>query len=100
MPTTARLLRQIKDFLFSPRNVHKYFKERLAEAGLPQSVRLHDLRHSHISWLIRDVQDLRSVSAVAGHAQVSTTIERYAWLLPGYNKEVAKRIEGMFKVSE
>jgi len=85
---------------FSPRNVHRHFKEKLAEAGLPQSIRMHDLRHSHISWLIRAGQDIKSVQAVAGHAQASTTIEIYSHLLPGYNKEVANKIEGMFKVTE
>lgn len=85
---------------FSPRNIHRHFKLKLDEAGLPQTIRMHDLRHSHISWLIRSGQDIKSVQAVAGHAQASTTLEIYAKLLPGYNRDVANKIEGMFKVSE
>lgn len=85
---------------FSPRNIHRHFKLKLAEAGLPDSTRLHDLRHSHISWLIRAGQDIRSVEGAAAHAQASTTIEIYSHLLPDYNREVANKIERMFPLTE
>ena len=87
------------DTPFSPRNVHTYFKENLDKAGLPQTVRLHDLRHSYLSWLVRSGVDIRSVSGVAGHTQLSTT-QRYVWTLPGYNKEVSNKVEGMYPVTE
>lgn len=85
---------------FSPRNIIRHFKLKLKAAGLPMETRIHDLRHSHISWLIRSGQDIKSVQALAGHAQASTTLEIYSHLLPGYNREAADKIEGMFKVTE
>ena len=81
---------------FSPRNILRHFKFKLKEAGLPAKVRIHDLRHSYISWLIRSGQDIKSVQAIAGHAQASTTLEIYGHLLPGYNKEAANKVQGMF----
>ncbi|HLO34294.1 MAG TPA: site-specific integrase [Anaerolineales bacterium] len=81
---------------FSPRNILRHFKLKIKEAGLPMATRIHDLRHSYISWLIRAGQDIKSVQATAGHAQASTTLEIYGHLLPGYNREAADKIEGMF----
>lgn len=84
---------------FSPRNIIRHFKLKLAEAGLPNNTRLHDLRHSYISWLIQAGQDIKSVQAIAGHAQIGTTLNTYAHVLPGYNREAAKKVDDMF-VSE
>jgi hypothetical protein len=39
----------------------------------------------------------REIQEIAGHAQVSTTLSIYGHVLPGYNREVAKKIEGMFQ---
>ena len=75
----------------------RHFKLKIAEAGLPIETRVHDLRHSYISWLIASGQDIKSVQAVAGHAQSSTTFEIYSHVLPGYNREVAKKVEVMFQ---
>jgi integrase len=82
---------------FSPRNVLRHFKSKLSEAGLPQEVRLHDLRHSVISWLLASSKiSIKDAQALAGHAQASTTIGIYAHLLPDYQRKTATAIEGLF----
>jgi len=78
----------------------RHFKLKLIAAGLPIETRIHDLRHSPISWLRRSRQGIKSVQALARHAQTSTTLENYLHLPPGYNYETADKIEGMFKVTE
>ena len=82
---------------FSPRNILRHFKQKLEEADLPESTRIHDLRHSFISWLLASGTSIRDVQEIAGHAQVSTTLSIYSHVLPGYNREAAKKIEGMFQ---
>jgi integrase len=81
---------------FSPRNILRHFKAKLQEAGLPETTRVHDLRHSFISWLLASGTSIRDIQAIAGHAQASTTLAIYSHVLPGYNKEAAKKIEDMF----
>lgn len=87
-----------KNTPFSPRNVVRHFKFKLAEAGLPKETRIHDLRHSYASWLLQNTS-VKDVQMLLGHAQATTTLNLYAHVLPGYNQEAAKKVEGMFGVS-
>jgi integrase len=50
-----------------------------AAAGLPEDLRLHDLRHNFASLLINSGWSLYDVGRILGHANVSTTA-RYAHL--------------------
>ncbi len=40
-------------------------------------LRFHDLRHSYATWLVSDGVPINDVSAVMGHEQTSTTLDRY-----------------------
>jgi integrase len=84
---------------FSPRNVARHFKMKLKEAGLPVETRIHDLRHSYATWLLQNTS-VKDVQMLLGHAQASTTLEIYAHVLPGYNRDAADKVEGMFGVSD
>ncbi|MGH3605066.1 MAG: tyrosine-type recombinase/integrase [Pseudonocardiaceae bacterium] len=46
---------------------------RYAHGGL----RFHDLRHSYATWLVSAGVPINDVSAVMGHEQTSTTLDRY-----------------------
>lgn len=86
---------------FLPRNIVRHFKSKLVEAELPAETRLHDLRHSVISWLLASGGiSVKDAQGLAGHSQASTTLNIYGHLLPGYSKKAAPKIEGMFEVSE
>ncbi|MDR6989123.1 integrase [Paenarthrobacter nitroguajacolicus] len=51
--------------------------------GLTKSPRIHDLRHTHASWLIQDgAMPLFSISRRLGHASVRTTEQVYGHLMP------------------
>jgi integrase len=79
---------------FSPRNIIRHFKQKLVEAGLPPETRIHDLRHSYASWLLKTTS-VKDVQTILGHAQASTTLTIYARVLPGYNREAANKIDGL-----
>jgi integrase len=49
---------------------------------LTKSPRIHDLRHTHASWLIAQGTDLFVVQRRLGHESITTTMDRYTHLLP------------------
>ena len=48
--------------------------------GLTKRPRIHDLRHSHASWLIAEGVDMVSVQRRLGHESIQTTVDRYTHL--------------------
>jgi integrase len=50
--------------------------------GLEVRPRIHDLRHTHVSWLIAQGVQLPAISRRLGHESITTTIDRYGHLLP------------------
>lgn len=50
--------------------------------GLKKSPRIHDLRHTHASWLIQDGVSLFTISRRLGHASTRTTEQVYGHLMP------------------
>jgi len=64
-------------------NLHnRSWKPLLKCAGLPHSVRFHDLRHSCISLLLARGVPVKVVSEMAGHADISVTLSVYGHVLP------------------
>jgi integrase len=51
-----------------PRNVTRHYKEMLRRAGLPESTRFHDLRHTAASLLVAQGVHPRVVMEILGHS--------------------------------
>lgn len=60
---------------------HQVWRPAVADAGLENGVRIHDLRHAHASWLLAGGADLQIVKERLGHGSIATT-ERYLHTLP------------------
>ncbi len=60
-------------------------------AGLPH-VRIHDLRHTHVTLAIAAGANLKAVSKRVGHARASITMDLYAHALPEQQAEVSDKI--------
>lgn len=58
-------------------NAWKPGREKAQALGLKKSPRVHDLRHTHASWLINGGTPLPVVQARLGHENITTTIARY-----------------------
>jgi integrase len=80
-----------EEFLFTSRRGtplrHQNFYDRVwkpsvQRAGLVAGLRIHDLRHTHASWLISAGRPLPSIQRRLGHRSITTTIDRYGHLLP------------------
>lgn len=60
----------------------------VARSGLPV-IRLHDLRHSHASLLLKSRVPVKVVSERLGHATPAFTMTVYQHVLPGMQAEAA-----------
>jgi integrase len=79
----------------SPRMVTRVFRRYADRAGLPATIRLHDLRHTAITNAISQGEDILIVAAFAGHAKTSTTVDVYSHLLPKRAHEAARRMRSV-----
>jgi integrase len=64
--------------------------DRHGAAALARGPRIHDLRHSHASWLLAAGVDLLTVSRRLGHESITTTADRYGHLLPESQRRAAE----------
>ncbi|MGH8859759.1 MAG: site-specific integrase, partial [Jatrophihabitantaceae bacterium] len=55
--------------------------------------RIHDLRHTHVSWLIAGGLPLPNIQARLGHESITTTIDTYGHLMPVGNELAAQIID-------
>jgi integrase len=62
-------------------------------AGL-DGLRLHDLRHTHASWLISAGVPLTAISRRLGHASISVTSDRYGHLMPEVDAGIMATLDG------
>jgi integrase len=58
------------------------FHASTARAGLPEDLRIHDLRHTFASLFLVDGGDIFKLSKILGHSSVRITEKIYAHLLP------------------
>ena len=60
-------------------------------AGLPATLRFHDLRHTHAALLIADGWHPLAISRRLGHSTMTVTMDRYGHLLPSLEAELLAR---------
>ncbi|MFN2512520.1 MAG: tyrosine-type recombinase/integrase [Pyrinomonadaceae bacterium] len=73
------------------------FKSVLVTAGLPQTIRQYDLRHSFVTTSLIAGVDPKTVSQEAGHASVAFTLDHYGSVLEEMHVTASDKREGLFK---
>ena len=53
----------------------------------------HVLRHTHITQLLRDGENIKVISERAGHSSVATTLDIYGHVLPGMQEAAALKVD-------
>ena len=56
-------------------------------------IRIHDLRHTHATLLLKAGVHPKVVSERLGHASVAITLDIYSHVLPGLQEAAAKRFD-------
>ncbi|MBW4043335.1 MAG: site-specific integrase [Acidobacteria bacterium] len=64
-----------------------------AETPIGKWPRIHDLRHSHVSWLISDGISLPVIQRRLGHESIQTTVDRYGHLSPDMLTQPAEAMD-------
>lgn len=64
------------------------------KSGVPQ-IRIHDIRHSHVSLLINQGFTAVAIAERVGHKHISTTMNVYAHLFPNRQELLVKALEQM-----
>ena len=83
-----------RDKPFNPDLYSQIFDRLVARLDLPK-IRLHDLRHTHATLLIRDGEPLKVVSERLGHANAAFTMTTYQHVMPGMGANAARRFANL-----
>ena len=75
--------------VINPNYLRQVFDRHVARSALPR-IRLHDLRHSHASVLLKEGVPLKVVNERLGHANPAFTLSVYQHLLTGMQADAAK----------
>lgn len=79
-------------FYFTKGGIEKEFQRITEKSGLPR-IRLHDLRHSHASFLIHKGISPIEIARRLGHESVKTTLDTYGHLYPDSDSNLADILE-------
>jgi len=73
---------------FRPDSISQAFKRAAVKIGLP-GMRLHDLRHTAITYMLEAGENPKTVSEFAGHATAQFTMNQYAHVLEQSKKKAS-----------
>ena len=65
----------------------------LDAASLPRSIRIHDMRHTCASLLIRQGVHPKAIQHHLGHSSINITMDRYGHLLPDQYDDLASQLD-------
>lgn len=75
------------------RRDHDPYYTRPLDPPLGKAPRVHDLRHSHASWLLEQGISLHVLQYRLGHESITTTVDRYGHLSPSSQAEARDATE-------
>lgn len=77
---------------FEPSSMSHAFKRIMRKTNC-EGIRLHDLRHYHASWLLREGVNIKVIQQRLGHSNIGTTLNIYGHIMPDQDAEAAMIFE-------
>jgi len=71
------------------------FKPALRRAGLGDTLRFHDLRHTYASLMLANNVNVKHLSSQMGHASIKITLDTYAHLMRSDDNQAANALAAM-----
>ena len=78
--------------------VRRHFKPALKRAGLPETLRLYDLRHSCATLLLAENENPKVVSERLGHSRINITLDTYSHVLPSMQQAASDKLEKLLSL--
>lgn len=78
-----------------PRNFTRHFKRLLKKAGLPTDIRLHDLRHTYATLLLKRGVPAKIVQELLGHSSITITLDLYSHVTLEMQKLAVESLNGL-----
>ena len=75
--------------------IKRHFKPVLKQAGLQETIRLYDLRHTCATLLLAAGEHPKIVSEMLGHASIQLTLDTYSHVLPDMQQGAVAKLEDM-----
>lgn len=79
-----------------PRTLAIHFESVIKKSGVPK-IRLHDLRHTHATILLKLGENPKVVSERLGHSTVSMTLDTYSHVTPDMQEKAADKFGDALK---
>jgi len=97
----------VDDFVFirpdgspiNPSAITLAFRRIIKKAGL-KGIRIHDLRHTHATLMLKAGIHPKVVSERLGHANIGITLDIYSHVLPGLQEAAAEKFDSIFEVGD
>ena len=70
----------------------------IRRAGL-RVIRLHDARHTHASYMLKQGIHPKVVQERLGHSSIQVTLDTYSHVAPGIQEKAAARLDDIFKTT-
>ncbi len=83
----------------NPNAITLAFRRILKKANL-KDVRIHDLRHTHATLMLKAGVHPKVVSERLGHANIGITLDIYSHVLPGLQEAAAEKFDGLFQADD
>ena len=77
-----------------------YCLGKLARRSGLHGIRLHDLRHTHATLMLKAGVHPKVVSERLGHANIGITLDIYSHVLPGLQEAAAEKFDRIFEAAE
>ena len=74
-----------------------YFKPAVVKAGLPPTMRFHDLRHTCASLCIALGAHPKAIQERLGHSSITVTLDRYGHLFPKLDETLTDRLDDLHR---
>jgi integrase len=79
-----------------PDTISHAWDKAVRRAGL-RVIRLHDARHTHASYMLKQGIHPKVVQERLGHSSIQVTLDTYSHVAPGIQEKAAARLDDVFK---